>query len=186
MGHDFNFDAVEIVGRSEGSVCPVNRHIHFPALHVVLKTFLSRDTRGIQRRGLGTSPGVMKDDGPNAQEANTGGNVCIPGITRDTMEGDWTNTQGSDTSASRINTHSANAMENMLTPSTSLGVTKGHGTNRQGGDTVTGRRPTDEEIEDVARDIHSGSNMIGRTGMSKKGRHEDEDREPEFPFSEDG
>nr|VZI32903.1 unnamed protein product [Spirometra erinaceieuropaei] len=63
MGHVFNFDTVEIVGRGDDHTarqvqgawmsndCSVNRHINLPPTYLVLRTFLTGDSHDAGRSG---------------------------------------------------------------------------------------------------------------------------------------
>ncbi|BHF57092.1 hypothetical protein SprV_0100003300 [Sparganum proliferum] len=63
MGHVFDFDAVEIVGRGDDHTarqvqeawmstdCSVNRHINLPPPYLVLRTFLTGDSHGAGQSG---------------------------------------------------------------------------------------------------------------------------------------
>nr|VZI15562.1 unnamed protein product [Spirometra erinaceieuropaei] len=97
MGHVFNFDAVEIVGRGDDHAarqvqeawmstdCPVNRHINSPPPYLILRTFLTGDSHGAGQSG----PQIINAAGEDGRDSghddmrvgcNRTGGIDVPGI----------------------------------------------------------------------------------------------------------
>nr|VZH93662.1 unnamed protein product [Spirometra erinaceieuropaei] len=80
MGHVFNFDAVEIVGRVDDHTvrqvqeawmstdCSVNRHINLPPPYLVLRTFLTGDSHGAGQ----SEPPIITATGEDGRDSGHG------------------------------------------------------------------------------------------------------------------
>ncbi|BHF62064.1 hypothetical protein SprV_0100504500 [Sparganum proliferum] len=81
MGHIFNFEAVEIVGRGGDHAArqvqvawmstdrSVNRHINLPPRYLTLRTFLAGDSHGAGQSGPGTPPSQTRPGSVQAAES---------------------------------------------------------------------------------------------------------------------
>ncbi|VDL91317.1 unnamed protein product [Schistocephalus solidus] len=90
MGHTFNFDAAEIVGRGADHTrqikeawmstdCSDSRNFYLPASYLVLRTFLSEDRHGMEQPGPPTSS-AANEDGGRTPHSETPADVA-PGVT---------------------------------------------------------------------------------------------------------
>nr|VZI11220.1 unnamed protein product [Spirometra erinaceieuropaei] len=94
MGHVFNFDAVEIVGRGDDHTarqvqeawmstdCSVNRHINLPPPYLVLRTFLTGDSHGAGQSGppiITAADEDGRDSGPDDMRVDAATQAALMG-----------------------------------------------------------------------------------------------------------